>query len=518
MIVPKNIKEKFTFVPTQLISGDEYFSSLTKLQLRDLKNPIDRWLMSGHRTIGIQTGQTNNGKSHYITTELGPTWLTQYGNLHIMVAPHKSTLTPSEINIPYLESVYKKKGFCNTVFASEDSNFSWKSLKRDLKQAKHLLVITDSRLSRDFKKPEVVEIIQSICENNKVLVTRDEMSYGTVLEWMNYKEATGHSNHKHKGVYINNLVEMWEWGASLIGFTATPHGELTGELQTSKGNVYELLSDFPSKEDYTFHQGWIGEKIILPPLERDDWDDELPVKYLKHACSEPQRRKESIDILLNPHGITDNEKFVSMIMLETEPRKDPNPNRLHASTLKRLVREYSIIPKGQQLMIVLESGWEILNHEGNLIKDGKGEDWLDIIKDDNDPTTILASLYKLQYGVNIQSICHLLSFRCPTASNSDGPVLIQGIQTLGRAVRNNLIGNGKKGLYIINELNQRGLYSTLVSYLKLKNTFDFFGIDDKQPFWTECLEVFLENYGSDFQTEVVPQLFKENKGLMTKVA
>jgi len=517
MIVPKNIKEKFTFVPTQLINENEYFSSLTKLQIRDLKAPIDRWLQNGHKTIGIQTGQTNNGKSHYITTELGPTWLTQYGNLHIMVAPHKSTLTVSEINIPYLSAVHDKGGFCNTVFSS-DSNFSWKGIQRDLKQANVLLVITDSRLSRDFKKPEDAKIIQTICENNKVLVTRDEMSYGTVLEWINYKEATGHSNKLHKGVYINNLIQLWDWGASLIGFTATPHGELTGDLQISKGDVYELLSDFPTKYDYMFHQGWVGEKIVLPPLERDDWDDDLPVKYLKHACNEPLRRKEQIDLLLKPYGITDNEKFVSMVMLETEPRKEPDPNRLHASTLKRLVRQYPIIPKGQQLMIVLESGWEILNHEGNPIQEGKGEEWLDIIKDDDDPTTILASLYKLQYGINVQPVCNVTSFRCPTANNSDGPVLIQGIQTLGRAVRNNLIGNGKKGLYIINQLNKRGLYSTLVSYLKLKNTFDFFGIDDKQPFWNDCLEVFLDKYGSEFETEVRPLLFKENKGVLSKVA
>ena len=512
--VPKKIKNKFTFLPKELLDEKHYFDSLSKLQLRDMKSPIDFWLESGHEKVGIQTGQTNNGKSHYIITELGPTWLAEYGNLHIMVSPHKSTLNEGEINIPYLRAIHDKGTFCNTVF-SDDANFSWKKIQRDLKQgAKVLLVITDSRLSRDFKKPEDESIIESICTNNSVLITRDEMSYGTVLEWINYKEATGHSNKLHKGVYINNLLQMWEWGASLIGFTATPHGELTGELETNKGSVYELLSDFPSKEDYIFHQGWVGEKVILPPLDKDDWDDELPVAYLKYACNEPLRRKDNIDMLLKPHGITDGEKFVSMIMLETEPKKEENPNRLHASTLKRLIRQYDIIPKGQQLMIVLESGWEIFNHEGNPIKDGKGEDWLDIIKDDNDSTTILASLYKLQYGVNIQSICHLLSFRCPTASNSDGPVLIQGIQTLGRAVRSNLIGNGKNGIKIINELNRRGLYSTLVSYLKVKNTFDFFGIDDKQPFWNDTLEVFLEDYASEFETEVRPLLFEENRGIL----
>jgi len=210
---------------------------------------------------------------------------------------------------------------------------------------------------------------------------------------------------------------------------------------------------------------------------------------------------------LRPFGLVDNENFIAMIMLETEPKKKPDPNKMHVGTLKRLIREYNIIPEDNELMIVLETGWEIFNSKGEVIDSGKGEIWQDIIKSPDTRVTTLASLYKLQYGVNFPNICHLTSFRCPTASNSDGPVIIQGIQTLGRAVRSNLVGNG---LNIINQLMNKGLYSTVNSYLGYKNTFNVFAIDYKQPFWNDTFETFLDEYASEWATQVSPTLFKEN--------
>lgn len=510
MKVPKKIKDKYSLYPKELISSKNYFEHLGILQENDLMHPVNRWLENNPlENVGIVTGQTNNGKSYFVTTYLGPKWLSEYGDLHLLVAPHKSTLTSSEINVPYLKSCHEMGIFVNINYASDDKEFSWAQVKATLNQGvKVTVVISDKKLSEELKSPTKHDLIQSICTKYKTLITRDEMSYGTVSDWMNYKKATGYQNATHKGVYINNLLGMWEnWGCALIGFTATPHGELTGELKPAPGYVYKLLTDFPDKEGYKYHQAWVGEKIILPPLDRDNWDDDIVVQYLKRACSQPNERKNGIKNLLTPHGLVDDENFLSMILLETEPQRNPNPNRMHAGTLRRLIKEYDIIPTDNELMIVLESGWEIYDSSGSLIDSGKGEVWQDIIKSPDTKVTTLASLYKLQYGVNFQNICDLTSFRCPTANNSDGPVIIQGIQILGRALRNNLVG---VGFNIIKALETKGLYSTLLSYLKLKNTFDVFAIDDKQPFWNDTLEVFLDEYASDWATQVSPVLFQEN--------
>lgn len=511
MTLPTNLKSKYSITSKELISSTDYFKKLSTLQENDLQKPVYSWLDKGHKSVAIVTGQTNNGKSFFVTTDLGPHWLSNYGNLHILVAPHKSTLTPSEINVPYLRASYEKGIFCETMFASDDKSFSWVSVRKSLKQGvKVLLVISDKKLSEEFKNIDSVDIIKSICETQKVLVTRDEMSYGTVSDWINYKEATGYGNKLHKGVYINNLLQMWEWGCSLIGFTATPHKELTGDLKPKPGYVYEIISEFPDKENYKFHQGWVGEYAVLPPLDKNNWDDDVVVEYLQQTCEVARDRKNSINKLLRPFGLVDNENFLSMIMLETEPKKKPDPNKMHVGTLKRLIRQYNIIPEDNELMVVLETGWEIFNSKGELVDSGKGEIWQDIIKSPDTKVTTLASLYKLQYGVNFPNICHLTSFRCPTARNSDGPVIIQGIQILGRAVRSNLVGTG---FSIVNALMNKGLYSTVNSYLGYKNTFNVFAIDYKQPFWNDTFETFLDEYASEWATQVSPILFKENKFL-----
>ena len=148
MAMPKKLKNKYSLTSKELTSSTEYFKNLGVLQENDLQKPVYTWLENGHESVGIVTGQTNNGKSFFVTTNLGPHWLANYGNMHILVAPHKSTLTPSEINVPYLKASYERGIFCETVFASEDKSFSWLSIRKSLKQGvKVLLVISDKKLS-----------------------------------------------------------------------------------------------------------------------------------------------------------------------------------------------------------------------------------------------------------------------------------------------------------------------------------------------------------------------------------
>lgn len=445
--------------------------------------------------IKILTAPTGFGKTYSIWNKMSVGYLQNHGDIHIHVAPHIETIDKNEID-SYLSPITSVNTFI--IHNGEDINF------KDIRYAlldgyKIVMILSDQRLmSLTEDGSPLLQLVKDY--TGRVLLTRDELSYGTTSKKENYKNDKGHDNKKYRGTFIKNLHKLHLCGANTYGFTATPTREHLGELESQIAKKFTIVNNWPTSEEMLPFQKWYN---IVETSEYDDtmYDNlDIPKRELRYISNTIHQKEQHLKLLLEDVGIQEeNTKFTGLLSVQTDYRNSKNP-RVTINLILGLLKENpTLIHQDQTIIIPTYNGWKEYDHRGNETgKEGDDNEWLDIMNDPQSSARIMVVIYKGNYGVNIPTLSVGVAMRNPRAKAHDTRenIIMSGLQVLGRLNRTNLTGEGWE---TFNKIYQNKGKMKALEYLMVKNTFDFRGPDGKNLHWDDVFNTFKEKYGNPYE-------------------
>lgn len=466
------------------------------------------------KIIAIPTGF---GKTYNIWRRICKEWFEKFGGrVHIMIAPHKETITRGEI-----EPLIFSAGISNTprVFYNGD-DLNWNLIFKILEMGGNVtIVVTDSRLDSLIGTPTKAELknpkeqkrwnkikdsvkkqesqFKKLIGNYNTLVTRDEASYGTVSESIFYELVRGNPNPAYKGKYFRNIEKLQKWGSNTYGFTATPTREQTMEVNDSPDNPFIIIGKYPTKIESLLTQKWIS--LLKTPFESCELkDDDIITTELRRASFMCKYREDKIqDVVLNT-PVIDNEKITAIIALQIEGKNKKDTRRVTKTRIYNILKtNHNLIQKDHTVVFTDAFGWEELNHKCEVVSKGKGDGFLDKMNDNSSKARILIVVNKAAYGVNIPSLCFGVCFKVKRTGKKYGYITTYGEQLIGRMVRANYLGSNYETLKKVHTLYNIDK-NLAYQYLLLKNTFEFFAVSDStirgaKDYWENTFDRVREN-------------------------
>lgn len=457
---------------------------------------VDPFFKSIHNPkFKVMTAPTGFGKTWSIWNEISPRYLKEFGDLHIHVAPHLETIDRDEI-MGYLKGV----DLPNLYVIHNEDNLDFKEVRDALLEGyKVVVTLTDAamRFLIGDKHRRLIQLIEDY--KGSVLLTRDELSYGTTSTAENYEFNIGYKSKKHKGTYIRNLFTLYKAGANTYGFTATPTREQTHDIQSIYGKSIEIVNTWPDKQEMFLFQKWY-ENLEVSPYTMEEYDDDTILKdEIEFISNEIQTREFKLNRILNEVGMVEEDtKFTGIITLQSE-YIDSKVERMTVDRFLRMVKRYpNMINRKYTFIITTFKGWKEYDHGGNETgNSGVSNEWLDMMNDQTTSTRFTVVIYKGNYGINIPSLCVGVSMRSPKTWAKDirTTIRLSGLQFLGRLNRTNMFSGGWE---TFKHIYKNFGVETGMEYLMIKNTFVFKGPDSSSGYWEDAFYDFDEKYGTSY--------------------
>lgn len=449
----------------------------------------------GQRKIKILVAPTGFGKTFKIWNVISPSFLKEYGSLHIHVAPHIETLDEKEIG-DYTSKSFRGQDFPLIIY--NDDKFDFTHIRASLlKGRKVIIVISDHSLMSQLEQ-ENSKFLQLVKDYAEVtLLTRDELSYGTTTSADNYKNDKGHNNQHYRGTYIKNLYKLYELGCDFYGFTATPSREHLGELPIEFETEMEIINEWPSQSEMLLFQKWWEVMQVTDYTPDSYWNESILVNELIHLNEEVKQRERRLKMILEDTPWVDaSPKFTSMMAVQIDTGKE---DRFTIETVKETIRENPNIISPEYTWIVTTSdGWTEYDYKGHETgQKGKGSEWLSLMNSQHSSARMLIVIYKGIYGVNIPSLCAGVSLRNPMAKTSDTGETVRssGLQFIGRFNRTNMTEHSWK---LFKDLSKEFGDERGLEYLQIKNTFTYRAPEGTNNYWRDTIKDFQDNYGNSF--------------------
>jgi len=449
----------------------------------------------GQRLIKIITAPTGFGKTFTIWNIISPTFLREYGQLHIHVGPHTETLSEMEIE-SYLSMSFKGQPYPLVIYNRDEIDYT--RVRTSLISGRKVIIVTTDQSMMHQMNDSNNRFIQLVQDYASVtLVTRDEMSWGTTTSADNYKNNQGYSGTKYRGTYIKNLYTLFSLGCDFYGFTATPNREQLGELPIEFEENMEIINTWPTQTEMLLFQKWWQSLKTTDYTTDAYWDKSILVKEIRHLVDEVKQRERHLEDLLDGTPYSDsNSKFTCMLAVQTDTGKE---DRFTVnSVLETIERNPNLIPKDYTWIVTTADGWIEYDHKGNTTgSSGNGSEWLSLMNSQTESARLLVVIYKGIYGVNIPSLCAGVALRNPTGKTGDTKETVRtsGQQFMGRFNRTNLNEHSWK---LFKDLSKDYGDEVGLDYLLTKNTFTFRAPDDINNYWTDTIEDFQTNYGNSF--------------------
>lgn len=477
-----------------LLNEDYLVNLRTSLQENYVYKPFYSHI--NNDSINIIQAPTAFGKTYATWNGLSPYFLENHGCLHIHVAPHLETIDEREIE-SYISYSFNQKSFFPLV-RHNGADIDWTHLRQSLMNGrKVILILSDQKLRSLMEYPKSpIEMIVSDY-GNEVLITRDEMSWGTTSTVDNYQNNQGYSSNKYKGTYINNLITLHNLGANFFGFTATPTREQKGELENDFGKDIKIINEWPDKSELVFFQKWIRQIETRDYTISDYGDKNILRDGIKWISDKIEWREREIQDILYNTRLVDDDKFTGMISLQT--RYKEKEDRMTLDSFLQELKEYpNLVNHKYTLIVATSDGWTEYDHKGDETGEkGKGSEWLTLMNSNFSSARILVTILKGNYGINIPSLCCGNAFRNPNPKTKDTKqVLIQaGKQYLGRFNRSNINDRAWKNFCILyKEYSEEKAYL----YMDTRNTFDFQGPSGSNGYWDKVIDEFKQDYCNTF--------------------
>ena len=446
--------------------------------------------------IKILTAPTGFGKTWAIWNKISIGYLKDHGDIHIHVAPHVETIDKKEIE-DYLSPITDINTF--VIHNGEELNFT------DIRYAlldgyKIVLILSDRRLMEMMGKGSpLLQLVQDY--KGSVLLTRDELSYGTTSKKINYKNDKGYYNKEYKGTYIKNLYKLYKLGANTYGFTATPTREHLREIHSDITEHFKIVNSWPSKEEMLPFQKWYNILNVSEYTTEAYGDTRIQSRELNYISNYIQEKEEHLNRILDEVGIQEtNTKFTGILSVQTDIENSVDPRITIDSILTTLRINPNLVNKDYTIIIPTFMGWKEYDYNGNFTgKEGDGNEWLNEMNDPNSPARIMVVIYKGNYGVNIPSLSVGVALRNPIAKTKDTreTVRMSGLQILGRLNRTNMTDEGWN---TYNSIYQKFGKMKALEYMMVKNTFDFRGPNARNQYWNDTINDFKYKYGNSYQT------------------
>lgn len=475
--------------------NEGYINNLRSiLQTKYLIDPFFQHL--DNPNIKVMEAPTGMGKSWVIFNVLSPTFLENHGSIHIHTAPHTETINEKEIEA-YVSDAFNTKGFTPLVIYN-GMTIDWTYIRQSLINGrKIIMILSDSKL-RHLMEEDMSPIEMIVSDyGNEVLLTRDEMSWGTTSSPENYRNNQGYSGHKYRGTYIRNLINLHKLGANFTGFTATPTREQKGELETDFGNDIQIINQWPEKHELVLFQKWIRVMEMRNYTTDDYWDTSILRKEIKWLSDKIEGKEKEIQDILENTKLVDTDKFTGIISLQT--RYKEREDRLTVETLLEALREHPYLLNSEYNLIVTTSeGWTEYDYKGDETGEkGKGDEWLTLMNSNYSKARIVVVIMKGNYGINIPTLCAGVALRNPNPKTKDTKELIltSGKQFIGRLNRSNMSNQAWKNFRTL--VNEYGLEKAYL-YMDTKNTFDFHAPSGNNGYWKEVMDEFQAKYCNNF--------------------
>lgn len=445
--------------------------------------------------IKIMIAPTGFGKTWAIWNKISLGYLQNYGDIHIHVAPHIETIDKDEIE-EYLSPITSINTF--VIHNGEDLNF------QDIRYAlldgyKIVMIFSDHRLMEyTYKDSPFLQLVKDY--KGRVLLTRDELSYGTTSKKGNYKNDKGYDNTKYRGTYIKNINTLHECGANTYGFTATPTREHLGELESKIAKKFSIINDWPTSEEMLPFQKWYNILTTSEYTADNYGDSSIPKKELGYLSDYIKGKENHLNSILSQVGIQEkNTKFTGILSIQTDVKCAIDPRITIDVILETLQQNPNLVNRNYTIIIPTFLGWKEYNYKGEFTgKGGEGNEWLTEMNDPKSSARIMVVIYKGNYGVNIPSLSVGVSMRNPSGKTRDTQqnIIMTGLQILGRLNRTNMTGEGWE---TYNKIHQEFGKMKALEYMMVKNTFDFRGPRSKNDYWKETISKFKERYGNPYQ-------------------
>jgi len=447
--------------------------------------------------IKIIEAPTGVGKTWVIFNEISPFFLENRGNIHIHVAPHTETINEKEIE-EYISVSFKQKEFTPKVIYN-GAVIDWTGIREALINGrKIIMILSDTKLRNLMEKDnsDIENIVRQYA--SQVLLTRDEMSWGTTSCPVNYKDNMGHSNNNYQAIYIQNLIKLHGLGANLYGFTATSTREQRGELKTN--SEIEIINQWPEKNELVFLQKWIRIMETRKYTTDHYQDESILIKEIKWLSDTIEGRERGIQGILENTKVVDDEKFTGIIQVQTNTSsEDKGKKRYTLSLLLETLKKHPYLVNPEYTLVVAnQHGWAEYDYKGDETGEkGKGEGWLTIMNSNCSKARIVVVIEKGNYGINIPSLCAGVSLRNkdPKTRDTGELILMSGKQFCGRMNRSNMNNNAWKNFRIL--YNEYDIERAFL-YLMGKNTFDFYAPTDENGYWEEVVREFKAKYCNTF--------------------
>lgn len=475
--------------------NEGYINNLrNELQKKYLIDPFFNNL--DNPNIKVMEAPTGMGKSWAIFNVISPTFLEKGGSIHIHTAPHTETINEREIEA-YVADAFNTREFTPLVIYN-GMEIDWTYIRQSLlNRRKVILILSDSKLRHLMEEDNSpIEMIVSDY-GSEVLLTRDEMSWGTTSSPENYRNNQGYSGNKYRGTYIRNLVRLHKLGANFTGFTATPTREHKGELETDFGKDIQIINQWPEKHELILLQKWIRVMETRNYTTDDYWDTSILRKEIKWLSDRIEWREREIQDILTNTNLVDTDKFTGIISLQT--RYMEKEDRLTVETLLEALREHPhLLNPEYNIIVTTADGWKEYDYRGDeTFEGGKGDGWLTLMNSNTSKARIVVVIMKGNYGINIPTLCAGVALRNPNPKTKDTRqmILTSGIQFIGRLNRSNLSNQAWKNIRTLS--NEYGAEKAYL-YMDARNTFDFHAPSGHNGYWKEVMETFKDKYCNNF--------------------
>lgn len=449
----------------------------------------------GQREIKIIVAPTGFGKTWAIWNIISPSFLKDYGCLHIHVAPHIETIDEKEIE-SYISTSFRNQDYPLVIYNNSPIDFT--HIRNSLLKGRSvILTLSDQSLMKlmNEKDSRLLQLVSDY--GSETLLTRDEFSYGTTTSADNYKNDKGHSNSKYRATFINNLHALYQCGCEFYAFTATPSREHLGELPLAFETDMKIINEWPKKEEILLFQAWWEILQVTDYTEEQYNDDSILIQELKNLNEEVRQRERRLDMILDDTPYVDpSPKFTSMLSVQTDTGSETRFTT--KSVLETIRNNPNIISPEYTFIITTADGWQEYDSHGQKTgNSGSGSEWLSLMNSNTSSARMLVVIFKGTYGINIPSLCAGVSLRCPKAMSSDTKETIRngGLQFLGRFNRSNMDARSWK---IFDDLTKNYGAERGLEYLQIKNTFTFRAPDGVNSYWNDTIKDFKERNGNSF--------------------
>jgi len=456
----------------QSLNIPDISATRNKLAIKYITKPFFDTINDGG--IKIITAPTGFGKSYSIWNSISHNYLRYHGDIHIHIAPHTETIDRDEIN-GYLKTQLDH----NTFIYHNGDDLNFKDIRYALLYGYKVVIIMSDRRLMEWSDDSTYSPLHSLIRDytGRVLVTRDELSYGTTTQPKNYLKDKGYENKKYRGTYFKDIFKLYESGANVYGFTATPTREHLKEIESKHTKHFRVINEWPTKKEMLLFQKWCNNLEITSYTDSDYHDESILRNELSYINDEITSKEQEYQLLSTELGIEGNEKFTGILSVQTEHILATSKRITIPEVIHTLQKNPNLINHRYTVIIPTYKGWTEYTHDG--IETGNGGDdneWLEYMNDPNSPARIMVVIYKGNYGINISNLCVGVSLRNPKPNHIDThpTKLIQsGLQLLGRLGR-----------------------------LNIKNTFNFRGVNGGNGYWDEVMHKYRQEYGNSFMEMV----------------